>query len=70
MASKTLINVLKQADASAAMGELCAIDDVHKEAVRIYIETWVRQPLQDAIAHLEGEKSAKQIEHWIRRSRR
>lgn len=66
MCSKTLINVLKEADDSAAMGDKCGVDLVHQEALRLYIDTWVRGPLQDAIAYLEGEQTAKQIEHWVR----
>ncbi len=63
MRNKTLTSVLKRADDAAAM-ERCGVAKVHQDAMRSYIDTWVRGPLRDAIAYLEGEKSAKDIEFW------
>ncbi len=61
-----LLQLLEEADAKAAMGDNCMIDDVHKEAVRLYIETWVRGPLQSAIAYGRGNVGLSEASHWIR----
>lgn len=61
-----LLELLEEADQKAAMGDNCMIDEVHKEAVRLYIETWVRGPLQSAIAYGKGNLGLKEASHWIR----
>lgn len=62
----TLLELLEEADSKAAMGENCIIDEVHKEAVRLYIDTWVRGPLQSAIAYGKGNVRLQEAKHWIR----
>ena len=61
-----LLELLQEANEKAAMGDNCIIDEVHKEAVRSYIETWVRGPLQSAIAYGKGDLGLKEASHWIR----
>lgn len=61
-----LLELLEEADAKAAMGDNCMIDEVHKEAVKLYIDTWVRGPLQSAIAYGRGNIGLNEAVHWIR----
>lgn len=66
---QTVLELLQEADAKAAMGDNCIIDERHKEAVRLYIDTWVRGPLQSVIDYGHGNISLKEASHWIRRHR-
>jgi hypothetical protein len=61
-----LLQLLEDADRKAAMDKSCVIDDVHKEAVRLYIETWVRGPLKAAIAYGKGDLRLEDASRWIR----
>lgn len=63
---QAVIELLEEADAKAAMGDNCIIDEEHKEAVRLYIDTWVRGPLQAAISYGKGNVGLKEASQWIR----
>lgn len=34
----------------------CGVDAVHREAMRLYLRTWVMGPLETALATIIGEK--------------
>jgi hypothetical protein len=50
---RALERALSQADLTT-----CSVDDVHKEAMSLYLKTWVAAPLKAAILDMKGiEKS-------------
>ncbi len=42
----------------------CAVAPEHKEAMRLYLRTWVAGPIEDALQYLRGEKDSWGIIHW------
>lgn len=65
MRNKTLIEVLEEADRAASL-ESCGINEVHQQAMKLYIDTWIRGPLQDAIGYLKGDVTVHQMAEWVR----
>jgi len=68
-ASATVRNILHRSlraceAASDPTSERCGVAPEHREALRLYLTTWVEGPLRDAIAHLDGDKELGEIEFW------
>lgn len=41
----------------------CTVEDEHKEAVRLYVETWIAPLVRSALDRIEGRKATKRGEH-------
>ena len=44
----------------------CVVSPEHKEAIRLYLSTWVEGPLRSLDGYLKGNLEAWEIEHWAR----
>lgn len=45
--------------------EGCAVAEEHKEALRLYLDTWVRGPLFDVLEWDEGKATITQLAVWV-----
>jgi hypothetical protein len=61
--SKLILNNLEAAR-SAAARERCGVDDASQEAMRLYMDTWILGPLDDAIASIKGELPTWEQHNW------
>ncbi len=57
-ANRRVLRALRQALHAAKMAD-CTVEEKHKEAMRLYLKTWVVGPLEDAIADMRGEKHSR-----------
>ena len=37
----------------------CAVDDAHKEGVRLYVQSWVTPLVESAVDRIEGRKDSR-----------
>lgn len=44
--------------------EGCAVAEEHKEALRFYLNTWVRAPLKDVLLWDDGVVDTRDLEEW------
>jgi hypothetical protein len=54
-ANRNIENAITRALAAADL-ERCSIDQEHQDAMRQYLQTWVAQPLRDALSQMRGER--------------
>jgi hypothetical protein len=47
----------------------CSVDPAHKEAVRLYLQSWVTPVLASALSRIRGEKDSRIEGRQARRSR-
>jgi hypothetical protein len=52
-ANQRILKALEEALSYAEMKN-CSVDDVHKDAMRLYLQTWVMGPLKSAILDMKG----------------
>lgn len=57
-ANKRILQALKFALRHAELTN-CSVGEEHKNAMRLYLSTWVAGPLKDAIADMTGERKAR-----------
>jgi hypothetical protein len=67
--NKTVVHELREAErrlkALCSVGDQtgCTVEDEHKEAVRLYVETWITPLVRSALDRIEGRKATKRGEH-------
>ena len=59
----TVLRSLRFALSHAQM-EVCAVNQEHQEAMRLYLKTWCAGPLKEVIAWAEGEATASEMVKW------
>ena len=63
MRKPSVVSELRQAErrlvALCAVGDEsgCAVEDQHKEAVRLYVQTWITPLVRNAITRLDRKKA-------------
>lgn len=68
-----LKEALAKLDALCSVGDesSCAVDDVHKEGVRLYVRSWIAPRIESALDRIEGRKESPRGERLhLTRSRR
>ena len=66
--NRTVVHELREAErrlkALVTLGESgCCVEDEHKEAVRLYVETWITPLVRSALDRIEGRKKTSRGEH-------
>lgn len=63
--------VLFRLDALCAVGSSCAVDDEHKEGVRIYVQSWIIPHMEVLCGIVErgscddlGDRDAAELRRW------
>jgi len=57
-ANRRILRALERALAAAEL-QKCGSDDVHKEAMSLYLHTWVAGPLRSAINDMLGKEKSR-----------
>lgn len=66
--NRTVVHELREAErrlkALVTPGESgCAVEDEHKEAVQLYVNTWITPLVRSALDRIEGRKKTSRGEH-------
>jgi hypothetical protein len=58
-ANQRILNAIKFALQHAELGEYCAVEPEHQEAMRLYLQSWVVGPLKSAIEDMKGTRRSQ-----------
>ena len=57
-----VVRVLRKVLSRAKL-ESCAVDPKAQEAMRLYMETWIAQPIESCLDVIEGRRTGHSLRH-------